>query len=108
MKLKSFSVLTVGLTLGLTLVATATSAQQRPNCGQRGAVVERLQSKYGETRRSVGLAANNGVVETFASDESGTWTIVITLPNGVTCLVAAGEAFEALPDKAPAKTGQPT
>ena len=34
------------------------------------------------------------VVEVFASDESGTWTIVITLPNGMTCLVAAGNAFQ--------------
>jgi len=48
----------------------------------------------------VGLAANNGVVETYASTESGTWTIVITMPNGMTCLVAAGEAFQPVDEAA--------
>ncbi|MCO4825955.1 MAG: hypothetical protein KC451_14000 [Amylibacter sp.] len=78
----------------------AAQAQQQANCGQRGQVIERLQTKYGESRRSVGLAANNGVVETYASTESGTWTIVITMPNGMTCLVAAGEAFQPVDEAA--------
>lgn len=95
------------LSLGFvgTIWAVQAAQAQQANCGERGQVVERLQQKYGETRRSVGLAANNGVVETFASDESGTWTIVITLPNGMTCLVAAGNAFESV-DDGPIKSGQ--
>lgn len=80
--------------LGVILAHQAAYAQQQGNCSERTRVIERLETKYGESRRSVGLAANNGVVETYASDESGTWTIVITLPNGMTCLVAAGNAFE--------------
>lgn len=87
------------------IFATQAAHSQGNNCGERGAIVERLQTKYGETRQSVGLAPNNGVVETFASSDTGTWTIVITMPNGMTCLVAAGEAFEAV-DEGPAKTGQ--
>jgi hypothetical protein len=79
---------------GVILAHQAAHAQQQGNCAQRSQVVERLQTKYGESRKSVGLAAKNGVVETYASDESGTWTIVITLPNGMTCLVAAGNSFE--------------
>lgn len=84
------------LSLGFVGVIMAHQAaySQQANCAQRNQVVERLQTKYGETRQSVGLAANNGVVETYASTESGTWTIVITLPNGMTCLVAAGNSFE--------------
>lgn len=78
---------------GVILATQATQAQQA-SCAERSRVIERLETKYGESRRSVGLAANNGVVETFANAESGTWTIVITLPSGVTCLVAAGNAYE--------------
>lgn len=83
---------------GVILAHQAAYAQQQANCAARSQVVDRLETKYGESRRSVGLAANNGVVETYASDESGTWTIVITLPNGMTCLVAAGNAFEPVDD----------
>ncbi len=88
------------LSLGFAGVILAHQAaqSQQANCGERSKIVERLQTKYGETRRSVGLAENNGVVETFASTDSGTWTIMITLPNGMTCLVAAGHAFEAVED----------
>lgn len=74
----------------------ASASAQAGQCATRDLVLERLSSKYGETRQSIGLGANNGVVETFASAETGTWTIVVTMPNGMTCLVASGQAFEQL------------
>lgn len=89
---------------GLIWAHQAAYAQQS-QCGFRGDVVESLENKYGETRRSVGLARNNGVVEVYASDDTGTWTIVITMPNGMTCLVAAGDAFEPV-EGGPVKSGQ--
>ena len=49
----------------------------------------------------MGLAARGSVVEVFASDETGTWTITVTNPAGVTCLVASGQSFEALAEALP-------
>lgn len=83
--------------------ATAVSAQQTRNCGPRELVVSRLAEGYGETRQSMGLGANNAVVEVFASEQSGTWTITVTTPNGMTCLVASGQAYEPLIEALPAK-----
>ncbi|MEO0938178.1 MAG: hypothetical protein AAFY38_08485 [Pseudomonadota bacterium] len=77
-------------------------AQNARNCGPREVVVDRLADGYGETRQSMGLGANNSVVEVFASPETGTWTITVTMPNGVTCLVASGQAFEELAEALPA------
>ncbi|MWD26727.1 hypothetical protein E0K89_004475 [Aquicoccus sp. SCR17] len=71
------------------------------NCAPRDTVVDRLAEGYGETRRSIGLGANNAVMEVFASDETGTWTITVTLPNGMTCLVASGQAFETMAEGLP-------
>jgi len=82
---------------------TATSAQAQAVCGQRDAILDRLAAHYGETRRGMGLGANNGIVEVFASDETGTWTITVTSPNGGTGLVASGQAFEELAEALPAK-----
>lgn len=76
----------------LTGAASAQSATQP--CAERDKVVQRLTSNYGETVQGMGLGANNGVMEVFASEETGTWTITVTMPNGQTCLIASGQAYE--------------
>ena len=76
---------------------TAAFAQQA-SCAKRDMIVERLASKYGESRQSAGLNQNNGMVEVFASNETGTWTILVTMPNGISCLMAADKAWEGLAD----------
>jgi len=76
-------------------------AQSLRNCGPREQVVGRLTNGYGETRQSFGMGANNSVVEVFASDTTGSWTITMTSANGMTCLVAAGQAFETLAEALP-------
>lgn len=78
---------------------------QGQNCGNRELVVERLTTKYGESRQSIGMAPQGRVVEVFASLETGTWTITVTMPNGITCLVASGQSFELL-DEPEIKSGQ--
>ena len=63
-------------------------------CAKRDKLVAELAKSHGETRQSAGLQRNNGVIETFANTETGSWTIIVSLPTGVSCLVAAGEAFQ--------------
>jgi len=85
------------LTLAATLIAAAAMpvlAQANNNCAERTQIVERLASKYGESRQSIGLGANNSVIEVFASLDTGTWTITVTLPAGQTCILAFGQSFE--------------
>jgi hypothetical protein len=89
------------LILPLILLAAPAFAQQ--NCASRDAIVDMLANRYGETRQSIGLGGGYQVVETFANLETGTWTIVITSPNGETCAVAAGEQFQILNEEL--KTG---
>jgi hypothetical protein len=101
-KILHLSALTVGAGMYLAL-ATDVAAQNARNCGTRETVVDRLASGYGETRQSMGLGANNAVVEVFASDETGSWTITVTSVNGTTCLVASGQSFEELVEALPAK-----
>lgn len=72
-------------------------------CAAHTDLVARLAEVYGERRQAMGLARDNTVVEVYASDESGSWSITVTKPGGPTCLVAAGENFrleEALPPEA--------
>lgn len=85
----------------LTLPTLATA--QGTNCAPRETVVDRLASRYGETRQSIGLGANNQMMEVFASVQTGTWTITLTLANGMTCLIASGQAYETLAEVLPAQ-----
>ena len=98
------------LSLGLgALIAALTPAlhpahaQTGPACAARAMVIDTLSRTYGETRRSIGLSANNTVMELYASAETGSWTIAVTLPDGLTCLMASGQGFESLSGETPAK-----
>ncbi|WP_297772985.1 hypothetical protein [uncultured Roseovarius sp.] len=84
----------------LGLLASGAQAQSR-NCAPREVVLDRLATAYGETRHSMGLGAQGVVIEVFASQSSGSWTITVTRPGGLTCLIASGQAFEALADPLP-------
>lgn len=91
------------LSAAIIAVSAEASAQTARKCAPRAAVVSKLAEGYGETRKSVGLGANNTMVEVFASSQTGTWTITITAPGGLTCLVASGQSFEQVADALPAK-----
>lgn len=80
----------------LAIAPVIASANPATTCADRTKVLSRLAADFGETRQSIGLGANNAVIEVFASDQTGTWTITVTRPNGTTCLIASGQAFEAL------------
>lgn len=80
------------------LAALPGHTQGSQNCAPRAVVVEHLATKFGESRQMVGLGGNTTMVEVFASTESGTWSIIVTRPDGITCLVASGQSFEAVAD----------
>lgn len=83
--------------IALALVPPGTAdAQSASQCGPREAVLTQLERRYGEARQALGLSANNAVVELYANTETGTWTIVGTFASGATCLIASGEAYQAL------------
>jgi hypothetical protein len=84
------------LAVAATLVAaTAAAAEGQPQpCADRASIIERLEKRFGEVRQAMGLNRGNSVVEVFASAETGTWTILVTTPNGVSCMIASGELWE--------------
>ena len=67
-------------------------------CGQRNEVVASLEKNYSEIPVNIGLASNGAVIEVLASP-SGSFTIILTQPNGLSCVMAAGENWENLPKR---------
>ncbi len=87
-----------------TLLLAAPASAQGQSCGPRERIVQLLHDKHGETRQAVGLQQNMQVMETYANSETGSWTIIVALPTGLACLVAAGEAWQAESNSAAKKT----
>ncbi len=77
-------------------VSISSPAQAQQMCGERSEALVRLENGYSEVPAAMGLASNGSVVEVFAS-ESGTFTIIITQPNGISCMMVSGESWEDLP-----------
>lgn len=81
--------------LALCIAGAAPSvAQAQVTCGERDAVVEKLGEKYGEVRRGGGLTGSTAIFEIWASESTGTWTILKTTPNGMSCVMAVGESWQ--------------
>lgn len=84
------------LLIVLLLAGFCAPAWALPQCGPRGEFVKNLYDEFLERRQAMGLTGAAGLVELFVSAQ-GTWTILISRPGGLTCMIAAGHGWEADP-----------
>lgn len=85
-----------GAALALVLVGTQTEVNaqpQPPQCNTRDSIIEQLGTKYSEKRVALGVTASGGLIEVLASRDGKTWTMIITSPSGMSCLIQAGEGW---------------
>ena len=95
----TFATLVLGTVLasGLAAGLTAAPAEATPAaCQQRDDVLKHLAGKYREAPVALGVTNTGGLVEVLSSGEDGTWTIIVTSPTGLSCLMAAGEGWRPL------------
>ncbi len=80
------------------LAPPAHGQAQRVPCGNRDAILSHLDDGYSEKPSAMGIDAQGRVLEVLSAP-SGTWTMLVSTPGGLTCLIASGVAWEEL--KAP-------
>lgn len=85
--------------IALLLMTTPALAAQ---CGPHDDVSATLERSFGETAQVQGLTPDGSMFEVFANPEKGTWTVTMTTADGVTCLKAAGDRYQAAPQGDPA------
>ena len=93
--------------VGATSISATEAAPQDLACGSREEMTGRLKQAFGEAQTGLGLVSAAQVLEVWSSEETGTWTILMTDTSGQTCLVAAGEAWKTVPIEAVMR-GEPT
>lgn len=88
----------------VTLASVPVAADAKTACLERDTVVERLTNDYGESFQGGGLQSEKRIFEVWYSEEQGTWTILLTRADGISCVMATGTNWrDALPsDKIPA------
>ncbi|KIC38464.1 hypothetical protein RA27_18595 [Ruegeria sp. ANG-R] len=88
----------ITLTFGMAATAPPAFAQ---NCAEREHVITKLQKNYAEELTFGGLQKSRGaqsVMEVWTSRETGSYTVLVTQANGISCIVAVGtDFFEAIP-----------
>ncbi len=90
---RGISAAAFSLLLLAAIVFLNTPAAAQNSCGPRDAVIELLGDRFDEKTVAVGLASSGGVIEVLASNDGQTWTIMLTTPDGNSCVVASGEAW---------------
>ncbi len=96
--LKKFFVLQLIILGSFTLGSTSSFGQGIRGlvCDTRSKIVDSLTKQYKESPLFMGLSSGGSIVEVFAS-ATGSWTMVVTNPNGRSCLMDAGQNWETLP-----------
>jgi hypothetical protein len=86
----------------LLLAAPGPALAQTLPCAPRERLLAFVIDERGEQRLATAEAAQGATLEVYAA-ESGTWTILLTLPDGRTCLLANGANFVATGGLQPAR-----
>lgn len=66
-------------------------------CLPRTALVERLEDRYREQFAGGGLQSPQQLLEVWASRETGSFTVFVTRPDGMSCVVATGQHWNSAP-----------
>ena len=83
---------TFAAAFALLLTAQAANAQQV--CAMRDTAVVQLEKQFDEQVAGQGLAANGKLMLELFVSETGSWTVLVSEPNGHTCILASGKAWQ--------------
>ena len=82
--------LATALVFGAAALAPPAYAQNA-QCMPRDTLIETLQSRFGETLTGGGLQSESQLLELWSSQNTGSFTMLLTQPNGISCVVATGK-----------------
>lgn len=90
--MRTLALMIIGVTL-------AWPAWGQVPCGDRKSIVTQLAEGYLEESRGRGLTNNGTILEIFASPGGETFSVVLSAPDGQSCLIAAGESWQQVAPK---------
>lgn len=84
------------LFLAVLPVAAATAEEPGAQCGARDQMLDQLSEKYAEKPVAMGETPDGRQIELLSQRDGSTWTLIMTSPEGWSCMMAAGESWREL------------
>lgn len=94
---RTFGFIALASALLVGAAISAPAAEAASLCVPHEKLVAQLSKKHGEKPAAMGLASNGSLMQVFSNRDGGSWTMVLTKPNGVSCVMAAGESWMDVP-----------
>jgi len=83
------------LLLGVVAAGSAARADQAPTaCGPHTDVIKALGDKFHEKQSATALTSAGTLLEVLTASDGATWTIIVSRPDGLSCVVAAGQNWQ--------------
>lgn len=77
-------------------IASPANAQEAPPCAPRAGIMEKLEVEFNEKLEAIGVTYPGSLVEILTSKD-GTWTMLLTNGNGLSCIVMTGDGWLSVP-----------
>lgn len=87
--------------LAALLCVFCTEVQAAP-CMKHDDFAGDLKNRFGETAQVQAMSADGRMMEIFANPETGTWSAILTTPDGKACIAAGGDRFASVKPGDPA------
>ena len=100
-------ILTLTAVLGAAFFMDSVTASAAPLCLPRSELAVHLAENYGEVLVAQGLNNRGSLIEVFATRSRDRWTLTETDALGRSCLIAAGEYWNAPGDRPQQAARQP-
>jgi len=81
--------------VAVSLVSSVAMAQVP--CDQRDKIIGWLAVKYKEAPIATGVSSNGHLIEVLSTHDGDTWTLIVTSPDGNSCLIGSGQGWHAKP-----------
>ncbi len=79
------------------LLHTAATVKAQPVCMPHDDFRVELHRNFSEAPVAIAIANNGALIELYAKRDQSSWTLVMTRPGGLSCVLVAGEEWNELP-----------
>ena len=98
--MKTTTIAYTGLFLAAALIMVPHEGTAEDRCNQRNIYLGHLARTYQEVPIAVGVIDQDRLVEVLSTDDGKTWTLIVSSPDGRSCLLASGEGWRQVPKSA--------
>jgi hypothetical protein len=92
---RAVATFSAALLLGAVAVGHPAAADQTPTaCGPHTDVIKALGDRFHETQSATALTSAGTLLEVLTANDGATWTIIVSRPDGLSCVVAAGQNWQ--------------